>query len=283
MQLEYDLRGPNTWFFDAMSRKVGCEDQVHFWLDKWVGNARLKDSFPRLFNLSVNKNCKIVETGDWVGENWRWRWNWTRALFSWGEALLQQFQDCLLQVSPVRHVVDSWCWKPDPSRTFSVKSAYKLLMDLEFCLASRQLWMCDVPSKVTIFVWRLLQNRLPTRDLLLTRDILVGVNNAVCVLCSSVGESGNHLFFSCDFSYNVWLDINTWTRAVGPLQNCGVQHFLSFVGCLAGRRFRRGRHVIWMAVVWVLWMTRNKRIFNNGVVDYVDVIASITSVLVVVC
>lgn len=113
-RLEYDIGGLNPWFSNAVSKRVGYGDQVHFWLDKWVGNARLKDLFPMLFQIAVNKNCKIADMGDWVGETWHWRWTWRRPLFRWEEDLFQQLHDCLLQVSPVRHLADSWCWKLDP-------------------------------------------------------------------------------------------------------------------------------------------------------------------------
>lgn len=44
---------------------------------------------------------------------------------------------------------------------------------------------------------------------------------------------------------------------------------------LKGKRNRRGRHIIWMVVVWVLWITCNNSIFNGANVDLVDVVAKI--------
>lgn len=49
-----------------------------------------------------------------------------------------------------------------------------------------------------------------------------------------------------------------------------------FLGGLKGKRYRRGRHIIWMhAVVWVLWLRYNNVIFQGGVVDFISVIAPI--------
>lgn len=77
-------------------------------------------------------------------------------------------------------------------------------------------------------------------------------------------------------SYNVWRTVNLWSGAVGPLPNSGIEHFLQFIaGNLKGKRNRRGRHIIWMVVVWVLWITCNNSIFNGANVDLVDVVAKI--------
>lgn len=55
--------------------------------------------------------------------------------------------------------------------------------DQQFCLASNQICQCDTPSKISIFVWRLLQNRLSKRDLLVSRGVIVANNDVNCVLC----------------------------------------------------------------------------------------------------
>lgn len=48
------------------------------------------------------------------------------------------------------------------------------------------------------------------------------------------------------------------------LHDSGINHFLDFAGTVKGRKRRRGgRHVIWMGIVWVLWMTRNNIILEK--------------------
>lgn len=103
-------------------------------------------------------------------------------------------------------------------------------LDHYLCRANFWFWKCNVPSKISIFVWRLLQIRLPTRDLLIRWGVLIANDYANCVLCSRESVNANYIsfFFSCEFSYNVWRAINLWTGAVGPLHNRGVDHFLSF-------------------------------------------------------
>lgn len=70
----------------------------------------------------------------------------------------------------------------------------------------------------------------------------------------------------------MWLATNAWRGDVGPFRNSGIDHFLNFTGGLNGSGLCRGRHIIWMVVVWVLWMTQNNIIFNEGLVDVVGVL-----------
>lgn len=92
-------------------------------------------------------------------------------------------------------------------------------------------------------------------------------------------KDANHLFFSCDFSYHVWMAINLWTGVVCPMQNNGTDHFLQFAGILKGKKFRKGRHVIWMAVLHLLRMIDAIIILiifkQQADADLIDVIANI--------
>jgi hypothetical protein len=71
------------------------------------------------------------------------------------------------------------------------KSAYFLLLndrimqDLNpFVLTALQmLWENDIPSKVGVFGWRLLLEKLPTRAALASRGILSNIRDLPCVFC----------------------------------------------------------------------------------------------------
>lgn len=55
-------------------------------------------------------------------------------------------------------------------------------------------WKSIVPSKVLVFSWRLLQNRLPTQTQLHRRGIITTLLDQACVLCGKEIEEYNHLF-----------------------------------------------------------------------------------------
>lgn len=44
---------------------IGNGFGTSFWLDKWVGNGRLCDRFPRLFQLEDDKKAMVGSMGRW--------------------------------------------------------------------------------------------------------------------------------------------------------------------------------------------------------------------------
>lgn len=50
-------------------------------------------------------------------------------------------------------------------------------------------------------MWLVIHNRIPTRDRLIQRGLQVDNR---CLLCNRNQETIDHLFFSCDFSYDLW-------------------------------------------------------------------------------
>lgn len=75
--------GVGDWFDNNISRVVGNGRGTSFWHDIWVGEIPLKFKFPRLFELSVDKECSVEEmrTRLWavVGRERMWH----RRLLAW--------------------------------------------------------------------------------------------------------------------------------------------------------------------------------------------------------
>ncbi|MCI37386.1 cysteine-rich receptor-like protein kinase, partial [Trifolium medium] len=70
---------------------------------------------------------------------------------------------------------DKWQWHLDPDRGYPVRGAYQLLTSQESVTLDAVeylLWHKQVPLKISIFVWRLLRDRLPTKANLVTRGII---------------------------------------------------------------------------------------------------------------
>lgn len=62
----------SMWFWGNLVKEVGEGDDTSYWEGLWVGSATIKSLFPKLFFLSLQKNCKICEIekpkgGRWVG------------------------------------------------------------------------------------------------------------------------------------------------------------------------------------------------------------------------
>jgi hypothetical protein len=82
------------------------------------------------------------------------------------EELLRECQILLLSVHVQAKILDRWQWQPDPVTGYSVCDAYRILTSQDSITvgaAEDLLWHKQVPLKVSIFVWRLLRDRLPRK------------------------------------------------------------------------------------------------------------------------
>jgi hypothetical protein len=94
---------------------------------------------------------------------------------------------------------DRWLWNLHSSKRYTVKSAYENLayVDVDFSVGSKHvLWLKMIPLKFNIFVWRLMLNRLPPKDLLVSRHIIALYDN-ICYADCDYDEDRDHLFINC--------------------------------------------------------------------------------------
>ena len=100
---------------------------------------------------------------------------------------------------------------------YSVRSAYHLLTshDLPWLHTSENLiWHSKVPVNVSILAWRLLHDRLPTKDNLLGRGIITGASSFCLAGCGHV-ETAQHLFLQCDIASSLWQQVRFWIGVFG--------------------------------------------------------------------
>ena len=62
-----------------------------------------------------------------------------------------------------------------------------------------------MPKKVNIFVWRVLQGRIPVREELDKRGI--DLDSKLCPCCDSAAETCSHSLVMCNFAMSVWENI----------------------------------------------------------------------------
>ncbi|GAU48842.1 hypothetical protein TSUD_186170 [Trifolium subterraneum] len=113
----------------------------------------------------------------------------------------------ILDRSTISTTDDSWYWKHDGSGYYSVKSTFlalsrsttnEVILSVEEQRLLPKVWKTWAPSKVAVFSWQLLQDRLPTRQNLWHWGVIGDVSASMCVLCGSGPESDDHLFDSCN-------------------------------------------------------------------------------------
>lgn len=105
--------------------------------------------------------------------------------------------------------LDSWWIKSNiysSATTYSILQSGERVLDETLC---KRLWSKPTPSNVSIFGWRLLLNRLPTKDELIKRGSL-DLAQLPCTLCGNEPESIDHVFLNCPKSRTIWRRCLSW-------------------------------------------------------------------------
>jgi len=216
-----------------------------------------------------------------MGERWKLRWR--RELFVWETNRVLAMMERLEGVV-VWEGVDYWFWKPDADGKFTVKSCYLLLqnlwlddgvLSLEKALAFRELWKSRAPTKVLDFSWILLLDRIPTKVNLDKRRLLGNEDSKRCVFCDTYDESTLHLFLHCEIIDKVWREVMrrlNFNLTAPP--NLFI-HICCWTRKVWSKKLRRGAWLIWHAVIWVVRLTRNDRIFNNKIIEVEETVDKI--------
>ncbi|GKF01854.1 RNA-directed DNA polymerase, eukaryota, partial [Tanacetum coccineum] len=114
--------------------------------------------------------------------------------------LIKDVNSVILSVSN-----DRWIWSLDSLGEFSIKSN-RLFIDDHLLLAvgAPTRWVSKVPIKINIMAWKVSLDKLPSRLILSLRGI------EIPSICSCVGESCSHLFFSCSMARNITTKLSRW-------------------------------------------------------------------------
>jgi hypothetical protein len=267
--------GVGNWFESNVSKVVGDGRNTLFWYDKWCGDISLRMKFPRLFDLAVEKESTVrdMERCGWGfgGRAWVWR----RRLFAWEEESVRECSLLLHNISLQDTIIDKWRWSLDPIHGYTVKGAYTFLTSNGVMVDRSNVddvWHKHIPSKVSLLVWRLLRNRIPTKDNLEHQGVLSFADTSCVYGCAS-SESAEHLFLHCTMANKMWALVCKWLGIsfvlAGELRN----HYIQFTKMAGMPLFTRLYfNIIWFATVWVIWKDRNHRVFQNTISDPTNLI-----------
>jgi hypothetical protein len=199
------------WFRKNVSCGLGDGSNIGFWKFRWLGIQPLCELYPNLYAKEIDKDALISNRVQRNDENIIWNWLWSDNLTIEEAGQLLELQDLLvaIQLEPGR--LDRWRWIPGTIGLFTVNSCYKMLnqssnmalLDPNVLDAIQNLWKNDVPTKVNIFGWRLLLDKLPTRATLHHRGILLNLNELPCTFCFHSLEDSFHVFFNCPFATKI--------------------------------------------------------------------------------
>ena len=261
-----EMGGLGIDFSTSFVGMVGNGRDIGFWVDKWVGDTRLCDRFPRLYHLDSRKEDRVAEKGRWVDNEWRWEWVWVRDLRGRVMGEYNELLGILQNVVVSKDCSDRWRWVLQDDGNFTVKALSRVVEDKILRVESGALvtlWNSWVPKKVNIFIWRLLKGRLPVREELDRRGI--DLDSLLCPCCNNAVESCNHSFVFCNFAMSIWEKVFNWWR-VGNVNVFSIGELFSSCGnvVIPNRVIR-----LWQAVIWTsgyyIWKARNERVFKGKV------------------
>jgi ribonuclease HI len=164
-----------------------------------------------------------------------------------------------------RRSEDTFIWKATVDGSYSVKSAYRICIDLLSeslpLTTSTQwqlLWRLRVPPRVRTFLWRAAHHCLPTRDNLSKRGVPCSES---CVSCDLLAESHMHIFFVCYKAMACWnlLGIGDIIQELLYSAN-SFQHMLFD---LFSKLHDQQKQLAAMTL-WSLWKSRNLLLWDDS-------------------
>jgi hypothetical protein len=191
--------------------RVGDGTHINIWSDPWLPRGSMRHSTSRQGNAIVTKVSELIDpvTGSWDVQL-------VNQLFSNDEI------SPILAIPIVEDMDDFLAWHLDSRGVFSVKSAYKIHVNLlRQQLGSagsssgqgenwkgriwKNIWKAECPPKVHHFLWRFSHNSHPLRRNIEKKGVELDTR---CVICTHFFEDGGHLFFKCKEVRVCWRALN---------------------------------------------------------------------------
>lgn len=203
--------GSESGMRDSFLKNLGSGEDTLFWSDYWVGDRCLRDTFPRLYRLSLQKDARVSEMGSWVDGVWNGDFRWGRILSNRNKDLFDGLVNLIGRSSPTHSGSDFWSWRHSSNSVYRVSMFYNILLRQKGdstplpkmeTQAFRRLWKGWAIRKANSTAWKILKGRMATVDNLSKRGVLIG-NNSPCCLCGEDDETVSHLFCTCKVTSSI--------------------------------------------------------------------------------
>ncbi|CAN1750362.1 Putative ribonuclease H protein At1g65750 [Linum perenne] len=246
------LRGSRSGLRDGQN--------TSFWLGRWLDSGdKLIDfvtSPTELLDLDASVSSFVKESGVWDVDSFR--------PFLPAESILQ----ITSMLPPARgRGDDTWNWGEEPNGNFSIRSAYRLTLELDLQTSVpdwKCLWRWRGPSRVQLFLWLAMHNKLLTNSERKRRH-LTEISN--CPRCNLYEESASHILRECHYSVAVWTHL-------GLREFCSSHdNFCSWLS----KGMTHQKSLFFGICCWYLWKARNEWVFSANAQSYAVLAARISN------
>ncbi|KAK2364401.1 hypothetical protein QL285_089276 [Trifolium repens] len=240
---------------------LGDGTNINFWNDSWCGpplseHLHIPNHVSQLLTAKVSD---FIFNGSWV----------------FPDLLIQAYPNLYSITSqviiPMEPDADSLLWKNIDDGDLTLKEAYLFKLQQVHDLPwANSIWSSDIPPSKSLLVWRIMHDKVPTDENLMSRGCYIP---SICNLCSCHVETTFHLFFECSYA------IRLWSWFAGCVNQ--VLHFSSLEDMwkIADLNWSpQCRVTITAAIVNLLntlWLVRNQARFNNKLIDWKSAISLI--------
>lgn len=178
-------------------------------------------------------------------------------------SVLQSFPSLAARIHKIIIPIDSGpdrlCWKHSADGNLTFKGAFTFLNPCPNQVRwGRPIWNGSIPPSKLFLTWRLILNKLPADENLISRGCVVV---SIYCHCKRQMETTDHLFFHCEYASFLW----NW---LSNLLHASIDHsnVLSLLSILDRNWSSQLKDVILSAIthiIWVIWLSRNLIRFEN--------------------
>ncbi|KAM7504425.1 hypothetical protein LguiB_003329 [Lonicera macranthoides] len=207
------LRITKGWnkFLENTKFVAGKGDRTWFLEDIWVDNSPLNELFPRLYQLSNNRNMLIQSVISWHSHlnhsrDLRFSRNFSDRECNELISLLNSIDSVQLNCNSS----DKRVWVGHYSGEFSCKSFFEILLQsppVPLFPQSCFIWKSGVPSKIKVFAWLASLAKVNTCDMIQSRRPFMYLSPSWCILCKQAIQNVDHILLHCSFVNDVWVRI----------------------------------------------------------------------------
>jgi len=172
--------------------QVGTCNKNNSWLDKWCG-----DPIAYQLNIPSHLHSNLNATVSDFIVNSQWSIPFL-VLLSFPEVKYLAEQITI----PIEESEDKLLWMKSNNGNLCFKEAFLFKYGTGQNINwAKTLWRPDIPPSKSLHVWRLMHNKIPTYDNLMSKGVQLP---SISSSCSCNWESSLHMFFECPYAMKLW-------------------------------------------------------------------------------